>query len=123
MRTEQDRGARRPDGRHGPSSQAMVINCVRSGKDRVKDFVICFTSSPSSANERPVIPFVNLTGCLHHDSGAATGSCNVRGDISRVSSVAVQTLRSQLMLAKYATIVRRAGAPHDRGAVSYTHLR
>jgi hypothetical protein len=34
--------------------------------------------------------FRKLTGCPHHDSGAATGSCNVRGEISRVSSVAVQ---------------------------------
>ena len=68
----------------------LVINCVRSGKDRVKDFVICFTSSPPTANERPVIPFVNLTGYPHRDSGAATGSCNVRGTLFRVSSVAVE---------------------------------
>ena len=68
----------------------LVINCVRSGKDRVKDFVIRFTSSPSTANERPVIPFVNLTGYPHRGSGAATGSCNVRGILCRVSSVAVE---------------------------------
>jgi len=67
----------------------MVINCVRSGKDRVKNFVIGFTSSPSTANERPVIPFVNLTGYPHRDRGAATGSCTGRGSFSRATKVAV----------------------------------
>src|SRR6201981_3855140 len=62
-----------------PGRPELVINCVRSGKDRVKNFVICFTSSPSTANERPVIPFVNLTGYPHRDRGAATGSCTARG--------------------------------------------
>ena len=62
----------------------LVINCARSGKDRVKDFVIAFTSSPSTADERPVIPFLNLTGYPHRSSDAATGSCLVRGTSSRV---------------------------------------
>jgi len=66
----------------------LVINCVRSGKDRVKDFVICFTSSPSTAIERPVVPFVNPTGYPHRGSGAATGSCAARGTVFRVNSVA-----------------------------------
>src|SRR5690242_5221930 len=62
----------------------LVINCARSGKDRVKYFVIPFTSSPSTADERPVIPFLNLTGYPHRGSGAATGSSLVRGTTSRV---------------------------------------
>ena len=81
----------REGGSGGGSCPVLVINCVRSGKDRVKDFVIPFTSSPATANERPVIPFVNLTGYPHRDSGAATGSCNVRGILFRVSSVAVES--------------------------------
>ena len=69
----------------------LVINCVRSGKYRVKDFVIRFTSSPSTADERPVIPFLNLTGYPQRDRDAATGSCLVRGTSSRVGSLAVET--------------------------------
>jgi hypothetical protein len=76
----------RPDGRHDPR---LVINCARSGKDRVKDFVIDFTSSPSTADERPVIPFLNLTGQPDRSSSSATGSCTARGVFARVSSVAV----------------------------------
>src|SRR5205807_7587151 len=34
---------------------ALVINPCGKGKDRVKDFVIAFTSSPRLASERPVI--------------------------------------------------------------------
>jgi hypothetical protein len=41
--------------------------------------VICFTSSPTSAKQRPVIPFVNPTGYPHRTYGAATGSCKERG--------------------------------------------
>ena len=63
----------------------LVIDCARSGKDRVKDFVIAFTSSPSTADERPVIPFLNLAGYSHRSSGAATGSCLARGTSSRVA--------------------------------------
>ena len=77
-----DLAARRPK---------LVINCARSGKDRVKDFVISFTSSPSTADERPVIPFLNLTGYPQRDRDAATGSCLVRGTSSRVGSLAVET--------------------------------
>jgi hypothetical protein len=67
----------------------LVINCARSGKDRVKDFVIAFTSSPSSAKQRPVIPFVNPTGYPHRPYGAATGSCKERGARPRVRVVDV----------------------------------
>ena len=63
----------------------LVINCARSGKDRVKDFVISFTSSPSTADERPVIPFLNLAGYPYRSRGAATGSCLARGTSSRVA--------------------------------------
>src|SRR5689334_9019104 len=61
----------------GLGAPGLVINCARSGKDRVKDFVIGFTSSPSTADERPVIPFVNLTGYPDRGSDPATGSCLV----------------------------------------------
>src|ERR1700691_619214 len=70
---------RETDGRRRPARPpALVINFLRSGKDRVKDFVIRFTSSPSSANERPVIPFLNLAGYPFRDCGAATGPYRVR---------------------------------------------
>jgi hypothetical protein len=67
----------------------LVINCARSGKDRVKDFVIAFTSSPSSAKQRPVIRFVNTTGYPRRTYGAATGSCQKRDVYPRVCAVAV----------------------------------
>jgi hypothetical protein len=83
----------RAEGRHGGSgrepTRKLVINCARSGKDRVKDFVIAFTSSPSSAKQRPVIPFVNPTGYPHRPYGAATGSCKERGARPRVRVVDV----------------------------------
>jgi hypothetical protein len=53
--------------------------------------VIAFTSSPSTADERPVIPFLNLTGYPQRDRDAATGSCLVRGTSSHVGSLAVET--------------------------------
>src|SRR5437773_6172109 len=64
----------------------LVIDCARSGKDRVKDFVIAFTSSPSTADERPVIPFLNLAGYPQRSCGAATGSWLACGTSSRVAS-------------------------------------
>jgi len=76
-----------PGREQGPGEgrrRVLVINCVRSGKDRVKDFVIGFTSSPSTAIERPVVRFVNLTGYPHRGGGAATGSCAARGTVFRV---------------------------------------
>ena len=83
---------RTPEADQGPGSPIcpvrspkLVIDCARSGKDRVKDFVIAFTSSPSTADERPVIPFLNLAGYPHRSSGAATGSCLARGTSSRVA--------------------------------------
>jgi hypothetical protein len=51
--------------------------------------VIRFTSSPSSAKQRPVIRFVNPTGYPHRPYGAATGSCKERGGCSRVCVVDV----------------------------------
>jgi len=60
-----------------------------SGKDRVKNFVISFTSSPFSAKQRPVIRFVNLTGYQHRDHGAPTSSGKERGACPRVCVVAV----------------------------------
>src|SRR5690348_325717 len=75
-------GARRGD--LAARCPKLVIDCARSGKDRVKDFVISFTSSPSTADERPVIPFLNLTGYPQRSSDAATGSCLARGTFSRV---------------------------------------
>src|SRR6516225_9805171 len=86
----EDRGRRqgadlgREAGCAGSGTPKLVINCARSGKDRVKDFVIGFTSSPSTADERPVIRFLNLTGYPHRDSGAATGARLVRGTSSRL---------------------------------------
>ncbi len=74
----------------GPGSgPKLVINCARSGKDRVKDFVISFTSSPSSAKQRPVIRFVNPTGYPRRPCGAATGACQERGAYPRACVVAV----------------------------------
>jgi hypothetical protein len=70
-------------------ARKLVISCLLSGKDRVKDFVISFTSSPSSAKQRPVIRFVNLTGYQHRDHGAATSSRQERGARSRVCVIAV----------------------------------
>src|SRR5579862_6855433 len=79
------------DGRRRPQSPKLVINCLRLGKDRVKNFVIDFTSRPPTADERPVIPFVNLTGRPDRGCGTATGSCTARGTKPRVSSVAVES--------------------------------
>jgi hypothetical protein len=68
----------------------LVITCARSGKDRVKYFVISFTSSPSSAKQRPVIRFVNPTGNPRlRPYGAVTGFCAERGAPLRVCAVAV----------------------------------
>jgi len=69
----------------------LVINCAISGKDRVKDFVISFTSSPSTASERPVIRFVNLTGYPCRDYGAASGSCKALGGHPRVCEVDIES--------------------------------
>jgi len=52
--------------------------------------VIAFTRSPSTADERPVIPFQNLTGYPRRDSGAATGARLVCGTFSRVDGSAVE---------------------------------
>ena len=84
------RAARATAAGSGPGSgPKLVINCARSGKDRVKDFVISFTSSPSSAKQRPVIRFVNTTGYPRRPCGAATGACQERGACPRACVVAV----------------------------------
>jgi hypothetical protein len=51
--------------------------------------VISFTSSPSSAKQRPVIRFLNPTGYPHRPYGATTGSCQERGARPRARVVAV----------------------------------
>jgi len=51
---------------------ALVIKFTRSGKDMVKDFVICFTSRPGSVGKWHVIAFLNLPGCPYRLYGAAS---------------------------------------------------